>query len=222
MMNPTNNLFRLWRTPWIDSLPEVFRLLRDILLAALGLLLFWPVFLLVSLAIYIDSPGPVLFRQERLGRAGRPFTLLKFRSMRLDADSLLDAFLEADPGFRLAWQQNQKLWNDPRCTRLGAFLRRSSLDELPQLWNVLRGEMSLVGPRPILPGQQAQYGPLFERYASLRPGLTGLWQVMGRNHLSFAGRIFLDQVYISQRSLLLDAYILLRTIWVVLSGQGAC
>ena len=220
-MNSTNSLFRLWRIPWIDSLPEAFRLLRDILLAALGLLLLWPVFLLVSLAIRIDSPGPVLFRQTRLGRAGRPFTMLKFRSMRLDADRKLSALLESEPEFRRAWRRDQKLSNDPRCTRLGAFLRRSSLDELPQLWNVVKGEMSLVGPRPILPDQRREYGPFFDRYASLRPGLTGLWQVMGRNQISFAGRVFLDQVYVSRRSLVLDAYILLRTTWVVLNGHGA-
>jgi lipopolysaccharide/colanic/teichoic acid biosynthesis glycosyltransferase len=220
-MNSTNSLFRLWRPPWIDALPEVLRSGRDLLLAALGLLLLWPVFLLISLAIRLDSPGPALYHQTRLGRAGRPFTLLKFRSMRLDADRQLSALLE-EPEFRIAWASRQKLWNDPRCTRMGAFLRRYSLDELPQLWNVLRGEMSLVGPRPILPGQRLQYGPLFERYASLRPGLTGLWQVMGRNQTSFAERVFLDQVYISRRSLALDAAILLRTTWVVLSGQGAC
>jgi lipopolysaccharide/colanic/teichoic acid biosynthesis glycosyltransferase len=221
-MNSTNSLFRLWRPPWIDALPEVLRSGRDLLLAALGLLLLWPVFLLISLAIRFDSPGPVLYRQTRLGRDGRPFTLLKFRSMRWDADSQLSTLLDADAGFRQAWERDQKLWHDPRCTRLGVFLRRFSLDELPQLWNVLRGEMSLVGPRPILPGQRLQYGSSFKGYASLRPGLTGLWQVMGRNQTSFAERVFLDQVYISRRSLALDAAILLRTTWVVLSGQGAC
>jgi lipopolysaccharide/colanic/teichoic acid biosynthesis glycosyltransferase len=221
-MNTTNSLFRLWRPPWIDALPEAMRLGRDLLLAALGLLLLWPVFLLVSLAIRLDSPGPLLYRQTRLGRGGRPFTLLKFRSMRQGAEGQLDALLEAEPEFRRAWARDQKLWDDPRCTRLGVFLRRYSLDELPQLWNVLRGEMSLVGPRPILPDQRLQYGPGFARYASLRPGLTGLWQVSGRNRTSFAGRVFLDQVYISRRSLFLDAVILLRTVWVVLSGQGAC
>jgi lipopolysaccharide/colanic/teichoic acid biosynthesis glycosyltransferase len=221
MMNSTNSLFELCRPPWIDALPEALRLGRDILLAALGLLLLWPVFLLIALAIRLDSPGPVLYRQTRLGRGGRPFTLLKFRSMRLDADSQLGALLETSPEFRRAWARHQKLWNDPRCTPLGIFLRRSSLDELPQLWNVLRGEMSLVGPRPILPDQRLQYGPFFECYASLRPGLTGLWQVMGRNQISFAGRVFLDQVYISRRSLALDAYILLRTTWVVLTCLGA-
>jgi exopolysaccharide production protein ExoY len=220
-MNSTNGQSRLWRQPWIDVLPEALRLGRDVILAALGLLLLWPVFLLVSLAIRLDSPGPILYRQTRLGRGGRPFTMLKFRSMRLDADRQLNALLEADPGFQRAWTHYQKLWNDPRCTPLGAFLRRSSLDELPQLWNVLSGEMSLVGPRPILPDQRLQYGSFFDRYASLRPGLTGLWQVMGRNQISFAGRVFLDQVYISRRSLGLDTYILLRTAWVVLSRRDA-
>jgi exopolysaccharide production protein ExoY len=221
MMNSTNTQFRLWRQPWIDALPEALRLVRDVILAALGLLLLWPVFLLVSLAIRLDSPGPILYRQTRLGRGGRPFTMLKFRSMRLDAVRQLNALLEADPEIQHAWARDQKLCNDPRCTPLGAFLRRSSLDELPQLWNVLRGEMSLVGPRPILPEQRSQYGPFINRYASLRPGLTGLWQVMGRNQIPFAGRVFLDQVYISRRSLGLDAYILLRTVWVVLSRRGA-
>jgi lipopolysaccharide/colanic/teichoic acid biosynthesis glycosyltransferase len=221
MMNSTNNLFRLWRPLWIDSLPEISRVGRDLLLASLGLLLLWPVFLLISLAIRLDSPGPVLYRQTRLGRGGCPFTLLKFRSMRRDADSQLNELLEAQPELRFAWARRQKLWHDPRCTRVGVFLRRFSLDELPQLFNVLRGEMSLVGPRPILPEQRPQYGPFFERYASLRPGLTGLWQVMGRNQTPFAERVFLDQVYISRRSLSLDGAILLRTTWVVLSGQGA-
>jgi exopolysaccharide production protein ExoY len=221
MMNSTNSLFRLWHPPWIDGLPEALRLGRDFILAALGLLLLWPVFLLVSLAIRLDSPGPALYRQTRLGRGGRPFTMLKFRSMRVDADRQLSALLESEPEFQRAWSRDQKLWNDPRCTPLGLFLRRSSLDELPQLWNVLRGEMSLVGPRPILPDQRSEYGPFFNRYTGLRPGLTGLWQVMGRNQISFAGRVFLDQVYISRRSLGLDAYILLRTAWVVLSRRGA-
>jgi lipopolysaccharide/colanic/teichoic acid biosynthesis glycosyltransferase len=221
MMNSTNSLFRLWRPPWIDALPEALRLGRDIILAALGLLLLWPVFLLISLAIRLDSPGPALYRQMRLGRGGRSFTMLKFRSMRLDADLQLSVLLETVPEYWRAWNRDQKLLNDPRCTPLGVFLRRSSLDELPQLWNVLRGEMSLVGPRPILPEQRGQYGSFFNRYASLRPGLTGLWQVMGRNQISFAGRVFLDQVYISRRSLVLDAYILLRTVWVVLCGRGA-
>jgi lipopolysaccharide/colanic/teichoic acid biosynthesis glycosyltransferase len=220
-MNSTHSLFRLWRPPWIDWLPEALRLGRDFLLAALGLLLLWPVFLLLALAIRLDSPGPAFYRQTRLGRLGRPFTLLKFRSMRLDADRQLGALLETDPGFRFAWERDQKLPHDPRCTPLGAFLRRYSLDELPQLWNVLRGEMSLVGPRPILPDQRLPYGLFFDRYASLRPGLTGLWQVMGRNRISFAGRVFLDQLYISRRSLALDTYILLRTTWVVLTGHDA-
>jgi lipopolysaccharide/colanic/teichoic acid biosynthesis glycosyltransferase len=221
MMNSTNSLFRLWRPPWIDALPEALRLGRDIILAALGLLLLWPVFLLISLAIRLDSPGPALYRQTRVGRGGRSFTMLKFRSMRLDADLQLSVLLETVPEYWRAWNRDQKLLNDPRCTPLGVFLRRSSLDELPQLWNVLRGEMSLVGPRPILPDQRGLYGSFFNRYASLRPGLTGLWQVMGRNQISFAGRVFLDQVYISRRSLVLDAYILLRTVWVVLCGRGA-
>jgi lipopolysaccharide/colanic/teichoic acid biosynthesis glycosyltransferase len=220
-MNSTNSQFRSWHQPWNDALPEALRLGRDVILAALGLLLLWPVFLLVSLAIRLDSPGPILYRQTRLGRGGRPFTMLKFRSMRPDADRQLNALLEADPEIQRAWAHDQKLCNDPRCTPLGAFLRSSSLDELPQLWNVLRGEMSLVGPRPILPEQRSQYGPFINRYTSLRPGLTGLWQVMGRNQIPFAGRVFLDQVYISRRSLGLDAYILLCTVWVVLSRRGA-
>lgn len=221
-MNSTNSLLRFWRPPWIDALPEALRLGRDIILAALGLLLLWPVFMLIGLAVRLDSPGPALYRQTRLGRGGRPFTMLKFRSMRLDADLQLRALLETEPEFLRAWNRDQKLFNDPRCTPLGAFLRRSSLDELPQLWNVLRGEMSLIGPRPILPEQRGPYGSFFKRYASLRPGLTGLWQVMGRNRISFSGRVLLDQVYISRRSLALDAYILLCTVWAVLSGRGAC
>jgi lipopolysaccharide/colanic/teichoic acid biosynthesis glycosyltransferase len=145
----------------------------------------------------------------------------KFRSMAVGAEEELEAILRGRPGERLNWAQYQKLWKDPRLTRLGSSLRRWSLDELPQSWNVLRGEMSLVGPRPILPSQQEIYGPLLALYQQVRPGMTGLWQVSGRNRTSFAERVEWDVRYIKGWGLLLDARILVRTLGVLLRGDGA-
>jgi lipopolysaccharide/colanic/teichoic acid biosynthesis glycosyltransferase len=200
---------------------ELFRRLMDIALAGLALLLLWPLLLLIGLAIGLDTPGPLLFRQERLGRDGKVFALLKFRTMRLRAETKLAALLEGDPTCQQHWEQFQKLQDDPRLTGVGIFLRRFSLDELPQIINVLRGEMSLVGPRPILPEQRDLYGPAFDAYSLVRPGITGLWQVSGRNLTTFAERVRWDQTYLERRSLALDAAILRRTFVVVLKGEGA-
>jgi exopolysaccharide production protein ExoY len=200
---------------------EVLRRSLDLLLALLALALAWPLFLVISAAVRLDSPGPAFFRQERLGRGGRRFWLLKFRTMRMGAEMELPLLLQNDPGRRLSWEQYGKLWEDPRLTRTGRFLRRYSLDELPQLLNVLRGEMSLVGPRPILPSQREAYGVGFARYSLVRPGLTGLWQVQGRNRTSFAERVRLDDLYLERRSLAGDLSLLLRTLPAVLSGEGA-
>jgi lipopolysaccharide/colanic/teichoic acid biosynthesis glycosyltransferase len=191
-------------------------------LAALGILLGLPLFALIALLIHLDSPGPVFYRQTRVGKGGTPFCLFKFRTMAAGAPEQLEAALERDPALRLSYLQFQKLWDDPRLTRLGRFLRRTSLDELPQLWNVVWGEMSLVGPRPILPDQAGLYGPSLPLYISVRPGLTGLWQVSGRNRLSFAERARLDERYIRNWSLLWDLRLLARTVGVVLRGDGAC
>ncbi len=193
----------------------------DMLTAALGLILGAPLLLLISALVRMDSPGPALHWQWRVGRGDRLFRMVKFRSMRAGAEDELDSMLEGDPLTRTTWQELQKLYRDPRLTRVGRRLRRTSLDELPQLWNVLRGEMSLVGPRPILPSQRAAYGLALESYIRLPPGITGLWQVSGRNRLSFAERVALDQRYVKERSLRLDLQILLRTVVIVFRSEGA-
>lgn len=194
----------------------------DVIGAAAGLILLAPLFLLLAVLIRLDSPGPALYYQPRIGRAGRLFKLLKFRTMVPGAPGALLEVFKSSPQQQKHWRQFQKLSQDPRITRVGRVLRRLSLDELPQLWNVLRGDMSLVGPRPILPYQQAVYGKQTRRYRQVRPGMTGLWQVSGRSRLTFQERIRLDSDYIGNWSLKLDLIILVRTLPAVLRGDGAC
>jgi len=191
--------------------------LLDVVVAAGGLLVLSPLLLLIALAIKLDSPGPVLYRQVRLGRHRAPFQVLKFRSMRVGADRELDRLLDRNevdgPIF--------KMRNDPRITRVGRWLRRASLDELPQLWNVLRGEMSLVGPRPPIPSEVERYEEWHKKRLEVQPGMTGLWQVSGRSRLSFDEMVTLDIYYIENWSLALDLRILFRTIPAVVTGGGA-
>ncbi len=193
----------------------------DVIGALSGLIFLGPVFLLIILLIKIETPGKAIFRQERLGYKGRRYGMLKFRTMRECAEQELPSILSSDPKKQAEYERYQKLTQDPRLTRVGRVLRRYSLDELPQLWNVLQGEMSLVGPRPILPEQLPLYGPSFVDYQKVAPGMTGLWQVSGRNRLSFAERVCLDDCYARERSLRLDIKILLSTPWAVLSQRGA-
>lgn len=166
--------------------------------------------------------GPALFRHPRVGLGGVTFSCFKFRSMVIDADARLARLLASDPVAAAEWETRRKLPRDPRITRIGAFLRRTSLDELPQLLNVLRGEMSLVGPRPVVREELDQhYGPATEAYCRTRPGLTGLWQVSGRSDTTYAERVQLDTRYVNEWSLALDLWILLRTIPAVLQRRGA-
>lgn len=189
----------------------------DIVGAAMGLTLGGPFLALIALAIRLDSPGPAIFRQTRVGAGGKHFEIYKFRSMRKGAEEELEQLHDLNevdgPMF--------KIRDDPRLTRVGRFLRRTSLDELPQLWNVLRGEMSLVGPRPPTPNEVEGYQEWHRRRLDGRPGMTGLWQVSGRSHLSFDETVLLDIYYIENWALWLDLKILLRTIPTVLSGKGA-
>jgi exopolysaccharide biosynthesis polyprenyl glycosylphosphotransferase len=189
----------------------------ELVLASLLLALLSPVLLAIAIAIKLDSPGAVLFRQLRCGLHGRQFTFLKFRSMRVDAEAMkqqLAPYNEMDgPAF--------KMTNDPRVTPLGRFLRRTSLDELPQLWNIIRGDMSIVGPRPAVLEEVRQYEPWQRRRLSMKPGITGLWQVKGRNELTFEEWMRLDLEYIDNWSLWLDVKIALKTIPAVLLGRGA-
>jgi Undecaprenyl-phosphate galactose phosphotransferase WbaP len=189
-----------------------------ILLAAPYILL---AFLVITVLIKLDSPGPVFYRQTRIGRFGRKFSILKFRTMVRNADQILQNYLDTSPQLRAQWLATHKLKQDPRVTRLGAMLRKSSLDELPQLWNILIGDMSLIGPRPIVSAEVEKYGKCFELYIQVRPGLTGLWQVSGRNDTSYQYRVELDEYYVRNKSLKLDLQILWKTIFVVLRTTGA-
>jgi Undecaprenyl-phosphate galactose phosphotransferase WbaP len=193
----------------------------DLVLTSVLLTLAAPFLLLVALAIKLDSPGPVLFAQRRVGRGGTEFRAWKFRSMVRNADSLLEHYLSERPALQAEWEQNQKLRHDPRITRVGNFLRKLSLDEIPQLWNVMRGEMSLVGPRPIVREEIPRYGKYFSLYTSVQSGLTGLWQVSGRSETSYAERVTFDTFYIRNWSVWLDLYILFRTIGVLWLRTGA-
>ena len=193
----------------------------DLALLVIGAPLVTILLAVIYLVIKLDSPGPALFKQTRLGRAGKEIEIWKFRTMALDAESILANYLGQDAELRKEWDEGHKLKNDPRITRFGRFLRHTSLDELPQVWNILRGEMSLVGPRPIVDEELSLYGADFEIYKQAIPGLTGLWQVSGRNDLPYDERVRLDVLYVKTWSLWLDLGILTRTAWVALRGQGA-
>lgn len=199
---------------------DTYKRVSDLVIALLLLALGWPLLLLIGILIKVDSPGPVIFRQVRIGRGGKPFSMLKFRTMIQGGDELLAEHLDRDPALKLSYKQYQKLKDDPRLTWAGLILRRSSLDELPQLWNVINGEMSLVGPRPYLPEQTELYGDAAS-YVQALPGITGLWQVSGRNQLSFRERARLDEDYLRERSFGMDLHILWRTVWVMITGRGA-
>jgi lipopolysaccharide/colanic/teichoic acid biosynthesis glycosyltransferase len=197
----------------------------DIVGASTGLLLLLPLFVLVAVLVALDSPGPVLHRRRVLARqewdggAGEPpaFDAFKFRTMRADADE----YLANNPHLWAAFQKDFKLARDPRVTRLGRFLRRTSIDELPQLWNVLAGQMSLVGPRMITPAELSRYAGHEAELLSVTPGLTGLWQVSGRTNTGYEERVRLDVTYIYGRSMMLDVEVLFRTVRCVLAGRGA-
>ncbi|MBV8526025.1 MAG: sugar transferase [Acetobacteraceae bacterium] len=179
-----------------------------------------PIMLLIA-ALVAMGGGPVLFGHERLGFGGRAFRCLKFRTMVPNAAEVLSDLLARDPAAAREWATTQKLRNDPRITRLGKFLRKTSLDELPQLWNILVGEMSLVGPRPIVESEAERYGSYIDYYYAVRPGLTGLWQVRGRSNTSYAARIEMDVEYVSSRSVGKDIKILFETVPAVLRRSGA-
>ena len=193
----------------------------DIAIAGTALILAAPFFIVVSLLVRADG-GPAFYAHPRVGRGGTIFGCLKFRSMVVDSKERLEALLAADPAARAEWEQTRKLRHDPRVTRIGRFLRATSLDELPQLINVLRGEMSVVGPRPVTQAElDSYYGAAAAHYLTVRPGITGLWQVSGRSETSYDQRVALDVAYVSQPSLLADIRILLKTPVAVLSRRGA-
>lgn len=189
----------------------------DITAIILAFPIILPLIAVLALLVKLDG-GPAFYSQQRIGRHGEIFRFWKLRSMIPDADRRLEIFLSADPDAQAEWTANQKLRNDPRITRLGRLLRKTSLDELPQLWNVLRGEMSLVGPRPMLPEQRELYSG--HAYFELRPGLTGYWQIGDRNNSTFAARAAYDTRYALDLSLMTDLVVLFLTVRAVLRGTG--
>jgi lipopolysaccharide/colanic/teichoic acid biosynthesis glycosyltransferase len=190
-------------------------------IALVALLVLAPVMILIAMAVFCHDGGPVVFAHRRVGRNGRSFPCFKFRSMAADAERRLNELLANDPAARAEWEKDHKLRNDPRVTRLGAFLRKSSLDELPQIFNVLRGEMRLVGPRPIVDAEIKKYGHRFKHYCAVKPGITGLWQVSGRNDVSYRARVAMDCLYAQRHNVALDMKVLALTVPAVLMRKGS-
>lgn len=203
--------------PWARRIKR----LLDLFSTVAGGALIGPMLLAVALLVKLDSPGPAFYGHRRLGIGGEHFRCWKFRTMYANAEQLLEESLRHDPGLRAEWEQNFKLREDPRVTRIGRFLRKTSLDELPQLWNVVRGEMSLVGPRPIVDAEVSKYGEVYGMYRRIRPGISGFWQVSGRSDTSYAERVKLDAYYVHNWSVWLDLVILARTVGSVVLGRGA-
>jgi len=211
----------VWNARPLDSRAQRSKRIFDIVIGSLLLLMALVPAVVISLAIVQDTPGPIFFSQMRIGRGRRRFRLWKFRSMVPGADELLAKHLAENPQYRYEWLTTHKLKEDPRISRVGRLLRRTSLDELPQLWNVVRGDMSLVGPRPIVDAEVQKYGEAFDLYAQVAPGLTGLWQVSGRTDTSYLQRTQLDCAYIRGRTLWTDVKVLYKTVGVVLFRRGA-
>ncbi|HLK48484.1 MAG TPA: undecaprenyl-phosphate galactose phosphotransferase WbaP [Bryobacteraceae bacterium] len=204
----------------LSSAATIKRLIDLLVSVTLGIALL-PVILFIALLIKLESRGPVFYGHLRIGRHEDHFKVWKFRSMVVDADAVLGSYLKERPELKEEWMRGRKLRNDPRMTRVGRFLRRTSLDELPQLWNVVKGEMSLVGPRPIVPEEIPAYDHEFGLYAQVLPGITGLWQVSGRNDTTYQERVALDTYYVRNWSPWLDVYILARTVQAVCGCRGA-
>ena len=188
----------------------------EIIFSIIVILISFPFVLLLALLIKLSSRGPIFFKQIRIGKDKKEFECIKFRTMSQEADDILKNLLLKDKSLRKEFKKTQKLKNDPRITPIGKFLRKTSLDELPQFINVLKGDMSLIGPRPIVEEEKVRYGKNLDKVLSIRPGITGLWQVSGRNKLSYKRRIKLDLIYVNERDLYMDFNILIRTVGVIL------
>jgi Undecaprenyl-phosphate galactose phosphotransferase WbaP len=204
-------------SPWSRALKRA----ADLVITITSVLLSLPLLAAIVALVRLGSPGPVFYGQERIGRHGRRFTAWKFRTMVVNADEVLEKYLASDPLLRAEWEANHKLKDDPRITWIGKFLRKTSLDELPQLWNVFLGEMSLVGPRPIVEAEIDKYDEEYEYYVDVLPGITGLWQVSGRNNTTYPERVAFDAYYVKNWSLWLDLYILISTVRVIVFREGA-
>ena len=200
---------------------ETSKRVLDVVGALTLILVLSPLLLVVCFLLARDR-GPIIYSHSRTGRHGKTFGCLKFRTMVPNAELVLRDLLHKDPELQREWMRDHKLRNDPRVTAIGRFLRQTSLDELPQLWNVLKGDISLVGPRPIVTDEWQRYGRHLDTYLTAKPGVTGLWQVMGRSNTCYRRRVALDSFYAKNRSFPMDCLILLRTVKVVLQGRGAC
>ncbi len=205
----------------LSPLDQIIKRGFDICVASIGLILLSPFLIWLYSLVYTATKGHPIFSHERIGFGGRKFKVFKFRTMYLDADERLELLLESCDESKEEWEKDFKLKNDPRVTKIGQFLRKTSLDELPQLWNVLKGEMSLVGPRPITEAEIQKYGEYFEYFIAVTPGITGLWQVSGRNDVEYNERVQLDVWYVRNWSVELDLQILIKTILVVLGRKGS-
>jgi len=193
----------------------------DIVVAAAILIVALPFLIVLAVLFFVADPGPLFFVHRRIGCAGRSFGCIKFRTMKVNGDEILREHLLVSHSARREWAETQKLRNDPRITPIGAIARKLSLDEFPQLINVLRGQMSIVGPRPIVESEAQRYGRYFEHYCQVKPGLTGLWQISGRNDTTYNERIALDVRYVSRKSLLLDTWLVIMTVPAVLFARGS-
>ena len=203
--------------PWAKKLKRAL----DLFGAVVGGFSISPLLLTIAVLIKLDSPGPVLFGHRRLGARDKHFLCWKFRTMHVNAERMLNECLQEHPSLHAEWEQNHKLRDDPRVTRIGRFLRKTSMDELPQLWNVLRGEMSLAGPRPIVDAEVSKYEKDYELYRRIKPGMSGFWQVSGRSEIDYRTRVAMDAYYVRNWSVWLDIIILARTVKVVLFDHGA-
>ncbi|EKQ68658.1 glycosyl transferase possibly involved in lipopolysaccharide synthesis [Leptolyngbyaceae cyanobacterium JSC-12] len=201
----------------LDSLHgETAKRMFDIVFSLTVLIVFSPLYLLLSLLVAVSSPGPIFYVQERVGKKYRRFDCIKFRTMVENADNVLEQMMERSPRLRREFQENFKLRRDPRITWIGRFLRITSLDEFPQFWNVLKGDMSVVGPRPLVVEELPKYGKYMDRVLTARPGITGLWQVSGRNDIPYPRRVQIDVYYVNCRSFWMDLWIIVKTIGVVI------
>jgi undecaprenyl-phosphate galactose phosphotransferase len=205
------------RKPLYDRAKRLF----DVVVGGILLIATSPLFFIIALLVKLTSRGPVFYRQTRLGKDGRAFRVYKFRTMVADADNYLREWLSKNPALRREFEEYFKLKNDPRVTPVGRLLRKASLDELPQLINVMRGEMHLVGPRPIVREEVRYYEPYEGVLFSVKPGITGLWQVSGRNNIPYSERVKMDIGYIRRRNFFLDMWILIKTFKIIFTGHGA-
>ncbi|MFB6277658.1 MAG: sugar transferase [Halothece sp.] len=198
---------------------ECFKRLFDIVFSLAVLILCSPLYLLLAILIKVSSPGPVFYIQERIGKNYQPFRCIKFRTMVKNADAVMERLMLKHPELRREYEENFKLKDDPRITPVGKFLRYTSLDEFPQFWNVLKGHMSVVGPRPLVPEELYKYGRHIDKILTIRPGITGLWQVSGRNDIPYERRVNMDVYYVNFRNWLLDFWVIIKTIGVILLPQ---